>query len=381
MSAYSLRKRKKAPIVELSEEEIEQVEEEPSPRKKKAAPKEASGGRRGRKKKGDTESPTEEKKASTEESKETTETPAKDVPSESKVSDEEEKPKEKTEEKPSEETASRDGAEPPKASETSTETAATTSDTKKHTKLLEHGHIFFFYRPKVGVESASGIEDVQRLYIVLSPEGSPKKRVLVLPKKMLPDIKGHDRYFAFVDMVTEKWEESLEPELGSADYKTKTRGARHLEGARPCGAGAYGLVKHEAGHTHLAFVLELPTDMGEVQEAFDIPKEGSYVITIKNPQKEGAIKMSGKHVELPSELQAKFEDKKFIGVDPPQLLDHEGMELILIGAKEDIVAELGGPGEEERIEAKKLSDDAVFKELHLRHKGHPAQALFSGDWK
>jgi len=378
MSAYSLRKRKKAPVVELSEEEIDiEEEEEPAPPKKRAQPKQGST-KRGRKKKGESEEEKkleEEKKDGEEKSTETKEPSEKSSDEgkkkESEVPEKTEESKKSTEEK----------SEPPVASETSTETAATTSDKKKDTKLLEEGHIYFFYRPKVGHATASGIEDVQKLYIVLAPHNSPKKRVIAIPKKMLPDIKGHERYFAFVDMVTEKWSESLEEALGATDYTTKTKGARHLEGARPCGAGAYGIVKHHEGHTHLAFVLELPTDLGEVQEAFDIPKEGSYVITVKNPHKTGAISGPEKKVHLPAELQEKFEDKKFIGVDPPQLLDHEGMELILIGAKEDIVAELGGPGEEERIEAKKLADDEIFKELHLKHKGHPAQPLISGEWK
>jgi len=45
-------------------------------------------------------------------------------------------------------------------------------------------------------------------------------------------------------------------------------------------------VKHEQGHTHLAYVLELPKELGEVQKAFHIHEEGSFIISVKNPKRE-----------------------------------------------------------------------------------------------
>ena len=40
----------------------------------------------------------------------------------------------------------------------------------KESEVIEHGDIFFFYRPKVGTEEVKDIEDVQRFYMVTSPE-------------------------------------------------------------------------------------------------------------------------------------------------------------------------------------------------------------------
>jgi len=77
---------------------------------------------------------------------------------------------------------------------------------------------------------------------------------------------------------------------------------------RAVGEGVYGIVEHQL-HTHLAFVLELPHEPGEVrsnkpcpesililkglccgggltvqvQRCFNIPKEGSYHIVVRNP--------------------------------------------------------------------------------------------------
>lgn len=43
-------------------------------------------------------------------------------------------------------------------------------------------------------------DDVQRLYLLLEPHTPPggKCRLIVLPKKKLPDTQRHERFFAFV---------------------------------------------------------------------------------------------------------------------------------------------------------------------------------------
>jgi hypothetical protein len=37
-------------------------------------------------------------------------------------------------------------------------------------EILEQGDIYFFYRPKEGVEEVKGIEDVRRFFMVTGPE-------------------------------------------------------------------------------------------------------------------------------------------------------------------------------------------------------------------
>jgi hypothetical protein len=54
-------------------------------------------------------------------------------------------------------------------------------------QVVEHGDIFFFYRPKVGKEEVDNIEDVQRFYMVTAPEGG-KYRLFVVGQKQLPEI-------------------------------------------------------------------------------------------------------------------------------------------------------------------------------------------------
>jgi len=275
----------------------------------------------------------------------------------------------------------------------SSHTAAETSSL-----MLEKGFIYFFYRPKPELEEAHGLEDVQKLFVVLAPQAhiykkdekpvSHKniKRIIAIPKKFLPEPSRHAKHFGFIDLASENLAD-IDQELGEKTYTTKTSGERHLKGARPAGEGIYAIVEHH-GHTHLAYVLELPHDLGDVQEAFHIHKEGSFVITVKNPNAAssgGWFNAPQKSVHLPSHLQDVFGDKKFSKANPVELLDYTGMQLILIGAAEDVVEELGKTGEEieelEKMDAKRLSDDKLFQELHMTKKEHPPEPLLTGEWK
>jgi len=53
--------------------------------------------------------------------------------------------------------------------------------------VLERGDVFFFYRPRVEREEADDLEDVQRFFLVLRPDGRQRFRELVVGRKRLPD--------------------------------------------------------------------------------------------------------------------------------------------------------------------------------------------------
>ena len=69
-------------------------------------------------------------------------------------------------------------------------------------EILEQGHIYFLYRPKVRAAgeaerdnedvAAEDIDDVQNFYIVLRPQGG-RFRLINVGRKRLPDIEGHER--------------------------------------------------------------------------------------------------------------------------------------------------------------------------------------------
>jgi len=181
--------------------------------------------------------------------------------------------------------------------------------------------------------------------------------------------------------------ENVKKDTEGVTYTTKTRGERKLEAARPAGEGFYSIVEHH-GHTHLAYVLELPQDLGEVQHAFNIEKEGSYVIAVKNPESPAPFGVPSAQLkeELPSHLQALFHGRKWIPVVRPELLDYKGTEIIIIGASDDLKQEFGELGaemeKEEQRDMKKLRPASkLFEELHLDKKKYFPQPLLQGDWK
>lgn len=247
-------------------------------------------------------------------------------------------------------------------------------------ETIEYGNIYFLYRPKVGAEEVQGIEDVQRVYMVLSPHGKKRYRLIILGRKRLPEIQdGGERFWGFVDRVEES-AMNLREEFEAETYETKTRGTREVQAARPAGEGVYALVEH-GGHTHLAYALELPKEPDEVQKELNIAPEASFVISIKNPDKPSPPSAGlgrRQQARFPKPLAEKFENRRFIEVEPPDFLDYEGAEIMMIGAKEDAERELDI---ELDAQDEDINSAETFSDLRLRKSQHPIEPLFEGRWQ
>jgi hypothetical protein len=103
--------------------------------------------------------------------------------------------------------------------------------------VLERGNIYFVYRPKVEHTSTAGLEDIQRFFVILSPFGNARYRLIVIGRKKLPAIADdQERSWGFVQKVASK-PEDIEDDLDRLTYSTATRGERHLSPARPAGGG------------------------------------------------------------------------------------------------------------------------------------------------
>src|SRR5690606_27537612 len=117
----------------------------------------------------------------------------------------------------------------------------------------------------------------------------------------------------------------IEKEFEGSSYRTKTRGERHEPPARPAGEGVYSLARH-GDHTHLIYALELPKEPGEPQRQLRIEEEGSYIISVKNPEAPSPPRAGlseDQKTDFPQKLQELFDGRKFLPVDPPDFLDHE----------------------------------------------------------
>ena len=258
-------------------------------------------------------------------------------------------------------------------------------DKKKSIEIIEQGDIFFFYRPKVDTEEVKDIKDVQRFYMVTTPEEEEEKndiyRLFLIGQKQLPEIvegksTSEEKNWA-LNILTTSNPDDIHKELLPAEYTTETRGKRRLSAAAPAGEGKYKIVKHDS-HTELAYILELPEIPGPTQREFEIKKEASYIISVKNPEVNipGFATVSEKKPEYPKHIKEKFGDRRWISIEDPQLLNYENTQVLLIGArKKDVEEELGIDIDEQK-ETENTAD--IFKELKVRKEQVPLKPLMKG---
>ncbi len=247
---------------------------------------------------------------------------------------------------------------------------------RTNVNVTERGDLFFLYRPYEDRYEPGGLLDIRRFYMVLHPQGQERFRLIAIGKKKLPGFDDSvQRHWGFLDGVFRTPEELRQAAAGIPLFI-----GSNGENLRPAGEGVYALVLH-GNHTHLAYVLELPLIPGEVQEAFNIKPEGRFVIAVKNPE---ATSPAGVGLEVerqpdfPRELSARFGDRRWVSVDPPDFLDYEGAELVLIGGRDDLGEDLGigltaHPEDEETAQ--------IFSELHMEKSKRTTKPLLEGVWE
>lgn len=246
------------------------------------------------------------------------------------------------------------------------------------TEVIEKGALYFFYRPKVDVPKVRGINDVQRFYFVMAPDDRELYRLIIIGQKYMPEIfegkmAREELNWAIVDLVTSNSKELGQEKLGWEE----TSAEKTVFPARPVGVAQYQLIQH-GRHTELAYQLEVPEKPGQVQDAFNIFEQGSYIFKIKNPSGAapgypGAKQKAG----YPKELE-EFFDSDWIDAKDKRILDYENTQLLLMGArKHDIEKELDitfHPTESD----KEVND--LYRIFALKEEDHPKKPLTQGQW-
>ena len=82
--------------------------------------------------------------------------------------------------------------------------------------------------------------------------------------------------------------------------------------------------------------------------------------------------------QLPAELRSRFQDRRWQPVDPPEFLNYERAEIVLINGQDELGEDLGidleaQPEDEETAE--------VFRDLHLEKSARIKKPLFEGVWE
>jgi hypothetical protein len=244
--------------------------------------------------------------------------------------------------------------------------------------VLERGSLAFLYRPRVGEDHPEGVDDVQRLFLLLRPEDRDLFRLLVIGRKELPDPEDDrpEAFWAFVERVTAD-PDDVNVELERHTYKTKTRGTRVQPEARPAGIGVYVIGTHR-GHTHLAYALDLPERPGPVQHELHLDQQAEFAVTVRNPSKpwpSGQVLGPAAGLQYPDALQRRFQGRRFAPLDL-DFLDHERTELILTPGGSRLIEETGlvaGPDAPDHAAE-------VFEALGLEAGDLPVDPLVRGRW-
>ncbi|KAI0846011.1 hypothetical protein F5Y00DRAFT_272373 [Daldinia vernicosa] len=267
--------------------------------------------------------------------------------------------------------------------------------------ILEKGIIYFFIRGKVNIDKPSSINDIRRSYIILRPLAKDAKlgegtiddvgnsRLIVIPKKVLPS-SGRDRWIAFVEKSHASFKTLRDNFLSASEYTTKTAGVRHTPAATPVAEGVYAITS-TGRESHLAYMITIPDDLGEVQKELGLKKKGSFIISTRNPQYEPPKGLGlPRAPEYPKEVQDEFRGRRWIATQPKHL-DYVNTQFLLIGEKsgiqkatepqkgqkgdyEDPVEELEKLEDEDTHRMKSLPGDdsaAIFQDLHVRAQDYP----------
>ena len=212
-------------------------------------------------------------------------------------------------------------------------------------ETLERGTITFLYRPRVEEQHPDELEDVQRLLLLLSPEGSAFQRLIAVGRKRLPRSTRRDRFWGFIDLVLTHYD--MHAALGAQVYGTKTRGLRHLPAARAFAEGTYEVEAH-GPHSHLRWSTERFASEDPLAGEIPVEHDADYILTIANPDPAlwGLVEAPDLqsdlfddlelHVPIPTpfppSLQERFRNRKFAQLGTVEWLDHPGAELVFVGA-------------------------------------------------
>jgi hypothetical protein len=250
----------------------------------------------------------------------------------------------------------------------------------KRVDVLESGKVYFFFRAEVE-EAAEKLEEAQRMFVVSIPDEPQRYRLLVIRRRSFSLESQIDKTSGFVDRVSGE-PKCVEDRLAPDAHQREISGESHLPALRPIGKGGYRIIRHD-DHTHFVYVLELPKASGGAQASFTLENQANYIISMKNPQqhREFATDLQ-QPADLPKRLQEKFADRRFCEADPPDFLNHAGMEFVLIAAGERIVAdrEIEELGIKLQPELERVTSATIFHDLKTEKSAHPPNPLFKGRW-
>ncbi|KAI4726070.1 hypothetical protein E4T49_06149 [Aureobasidium sp. EXF-10728] len=270
--------------------------------------------------------------------------------------------------------------------------------------IQEKGIIYFFTRGRVGIDDPQSVQDLQRSYFVLRPlptgaklgdgaiEDVKNNRLFALPKKVFP--KGpSDKFMVFVERAKASMDELKKDFFQSSEYETKTAGNRTTHPITPIGEGVYAITSAGTrAESHLAYMLTIPQEPGQMQEDVGIRSKGSFVLSLKNPEAKGpSYATLDQPAEFPKDVIEDFRGRNWMPAQPKHL-DYANAQLLMIGESLDDSHALEATSKDQKSDDKETpqeeieklehedelrvehlkGDDTVFADLGLSHKEYPS---------
>lgn len=255
--------------------------------------------------------------------------------------------------------------------------------------VLEKGLIYFFTRGRVGITEPESVQELQRSFFVMRPlpEGGKitdgavqdvgNNRLLALPKKVWPK-SGKDRFMIFVEKAGVTMDTLKEEFFQGSEYSTKTTGTRHQPEVTPIGEGVYALVSTQGSPstTHLAYMLTIPREMGEVQKDVGLAAKGSFVVSAKNPESSGpSYAQLPQSPDWPKEFVEEFGGRGWMPAQP-KYLNYANAQMLLIGEDFDSSANLEPAPKDQKDDSKETPQEELEK---LEHEDELRVQHISGD--
>jgi len=251
--------------------------------------------------------------------------------------------------------------------------------------ILEKGVIYFFFRPRANVDEPHDVNDIARTYLLMRPIPPGAKlgdgsivdqgtcRLLVLPKKVLP-LSGKDRFLMFVEKTKTGFADLKESFMAGYDHVTKTAGTSHIPPVTPVAEGVYAITS-TGRESHLAYIINIPAELGQVQKDLGLRERGSFVTSVKNPtQPAPSYAHFPKGPSYPQDILDEFRGLRWKPLEP-KYLDYPNAQFLLIGESFDHSTGLGPKDNRDgnaapTEEMEKLEGEDEIRIRHLKGKLH-----------
>lgn len=194
---------------------------------------------------------------------------------------------------------------------------------------MTRGSAIVHVRPVVDRERIDALVDVQEMLVELVDDEAV--RVLEIGRKRLPDTSSDSPNWGHV-RATGTSRDDVADLFDDATYRTQTQGERHQSATRVAAEGSWAL-ERDGRDTHLVLELEGQVD-DELLAQLHLHPRARYVLNVKNPRAAGDAGLDEEdRAELPDHLQEAFDGNRWAPADPVELLDHVGVEFVLVATE------------------------------------------------